>query len=239
MKGKGIEVQDSPSNSNDAYAQLIAGDLIIKNNLFHNIGSTTVIDGSANGIIRITASADDATAAALISHLTTNSNQIANPALYSVSRTQNSLLDPRPSGTGAAYTTTLDTYPAGDAFFTTVNYKGAFSTASTDLWLSGWSSLAKNGHLVNVTGINEYNNVVNALMLYPNPTKGNLNIAYESDKNVLVQIINIQGQVVKTLNNKPSVGAPQTVDVSDLSKGLYFISFTNGENQFSKKLIIE
>jgi hypothetical protein len=66
-----------------------------------------------------------------------------------------------------------------------------------------------------------------------------LNIAYESDKNVLVQIINTQGQVVKTLNNKPSVGAPQTVDVSDLSKGLYFISFTNGENQFSKKLIIE
>jgi hypothetical protein len=240
MKGKGIEVQDKPTtNTSDAYAQLLAGELIIKNNLFYNIGSTTTIDGSANGIIRITANADDANATALITHLTTNSNQIANPSLNGISRDQNGLLDPRPSGTGAAYTTTLDAYPTGDAFFTPVNYKGAFSAASTDLWLSGWSSLAKNGHLVNVTGINEYNNVLNALMLYPNPTKGNLNIAYESSKNVLVQIINTQGQVVKTLNNKPSVGAPQTIDVSNLSKGFYFVSFTDGENQFSKKLIIE
>jgi hypothetical protein len=239
MKGKGIEVQDKASNTNDAYAQLLAGELIIKNNLFHNIGSTNVIDGSANGIIRITASADDASATALINHLTTNNNQIANPSLYGISRIQNNLLDPRPSGTGAAYSTTLDAYPTGDAFFTAVNFKGAFSTASTDLWLSSWSTLAKNGHLVNVTGINEYNNVVNSLILFPNPTKGNLNIAYESNKNVLVQIINTQGQIVKTLNNKNSIGITQTVDVSDLSKGLYFISFTNGENQFSKKLIIE
>lgn len=239
MKGKGIEVQDKPSNTSDAYAQLLAGELIIKNNLFYNIGSTTVIDGSANGIIRITASADDASATALITHLTTNSNQIANPAINHVSRNQDGLLDPRPSGTGAAYTTSLDTYPAGDNFFTSVNYKGAFSAASTDLWLSGWSSLAKNGHLVNVTGINEYNNVVNSLILYPNPTQGNVNLAYESDKNVLVQIINTQGQVVKTLNNKPAVGSPQTIDVSSLSKGLYFITFSDGDHSFSKKLIIE
>jgi hypothetical protein len=239
MKGKGIEVQDKASNSSDAYAQLLAGELIIKNNLFYNIGSTTVIDGSANGIIRITSMADDATASALITHLTTNNNQIANPSIYGISRIQDGLLDPRPSGTGAAYTSTLDAYPSGDAFFTPVNYKGAFSTASTDFWLSGWSSLAKNGHLVNLTGINEYNNVVNSLLLYPNPTKGNLNLAYESDKNVLVQIINIHGQVVKTINNKASLGTAQTIDVSNLSKGLYMISFTDGIHQFSKKLIID
>jgi hypothetical protein len=239
MKGKAIEVQDHTATNSDSYGQLLAGELMIKNNLFYNIGSTNVIDGSSNGIIRITTGADDATASSLITHLTTNNNQIANPSLNGISRIQNGLLDPRPSGTGAAYTTTLDAYPTGDAFFTPVNFKGAFSTLSTDLWLSGWSSLARNGHLVNVTGINEYNNVVNSLMLFPNPAKGNLNLAYESDKSVLIQIINTQGQVVKTLNNKPSLGTPQTVDVSDLSTGFYFISFTDGQKQFSKKLIIE
>lgn len=239
MKGKGIEVQDKPSVSTDAYANLLAGELEIKNNLFYNIGSTTAIDGTANGIIRITASADDATASSLISHLTTNNNQIANPGIYGISRIQDGLLDPRPSGTGAAYTTSLDAYPTGDAFFTPVNFKGAFSTASTDLWLSGWSTLAKNGHLVNVTGINEYNNVLNSLTVYPNPAKGTFNIAYVADKNITVQIINTQGQVVKVFNNKPSNGLPQTVDVSNLSKGLYFISFSNGDHQLSKKLIIE
>jgi len=239
MKGKGIEVQDKPTNTSDAYAQLLAGELTIKNNLFHNIGSTTVIDGTSNGIIRITASADDATATALINHLTTNSNLVANPSLYGISRTQNGLLDPRPSGTGAAYSTSLDTYPAGDAFFTTVNYKGAFSTSSTELWLSGWSSLAKNGHLVNVTGINEYNNVLNSLVLFPNPAHGTFNIGYSADKNVLVQIINTQGQLIKTISNNPIAGGFQTIDVNDLSKGLYLISFTAGNQQFTKKLIIE
>lgn len=239
MKGKGIEVQDKPTNTSDAYAQLLAGELTIKNNLFHNIGSTTVIDGTSNGIIRITASADDATATALINHLTTNSNLVANPSLYGISRTQNGLLDPRPSGTGAAYSTSLDTYPAGDAFFTTVNYKGAFSTSSTELWLSGWSSLAKNGHLVNVTGINEYNNVLNSLVLFPNPSNGILNIGYESNGKVVVQIINSQGQLAKVISNNTSASGVQTLDVSDLSKGLYFISFTNGNQQFTKKLIIE
>lgn len=239
MKGKGIEVQDKPSNTNDAYAQLLAGELSIKNNLFHNIGSTTVIDGTSNGIIRITASADDATATALINHLTTNSNQLANPGLYGISRTQNGLLDPRPNGTGAAYSTSLDTYPNGDAFFTTVNYKGAFATSSTELWLSGWSSLAKNGHLVNVTGINEYNNVLNSLVLFPNPAHGTLNIGYSADKNVLVQIINTQGQLMKTISNNPIAGGYQTIDVSDLSKGLYLICFAAGNQQFTKKLIIE
>lgn len=239
MKGKGIEVQDKPTNTNDAYAQLLAGELTIKNNLFHNIGSTTVIDGSSSGIIRITANADDASATALINHLTTNSNQIANPNLYGISRTQNGLLDPRPNGTGAAYSTSLDTYPNGDAFFTTVNYKGAFSTSSTELWLSGWSSLAKNGHLVNVTGINEYNNVLNSLVLFPNPAHGTFNIGYSADKNVLVQIINTQGQLIKTISNNPIAGGFQTIDVNDLSKGLYLISFTAGNQQFTKKLIIE
>jgi hypothetical protein len=239
MKGKGIEVQDKQTNTNDAYAQLLAGELTIKNNLFHNIGSTTVIDGSSSGIIRITANADDASATALINHLTTNSNQIANPNLYGISRTQNGLLDPRPNGTGAAYSTSLDTYPNGDAFFTTVNYKGAFSTSSTELWLSGWSSLAKNGHLVNVTGINEYNNVLNSLVLFPNPAHGTFNIGYSADKNVLVQIINIQGQLIKTISNNPIAGGFQTIDVNDLSKGLYLISFTAGNQQFTKKLIIE
>lgn len=239
MKGKGIEVQDKPTNTNDAYAQLLAGELTIKNNLFHNIGSTTVIDGSSSGIIRITANADDASATALINHLTTNSNQIANPNLYGISRTQNGLLDPRPNGTGAAYSTSLDTYPNGDAFFTTVNYKGAFSTSSTELWLSGWSSLAKNGHLVNVTGINEYNNVLNSLVLFPNPAHGTFNIGYSADKNVLVQIINTQGQLIKTISNNPIASGFQTIDVNDLSKGLYLISFTAGNQQFTKKLIIE
>lgn len=239
MKGKGIEVQDKQTNTNDAYAQLLAGELTIKNNLFHNIGSTTVIDGSSSGIIRITANADDASATALINHLTTNSNQIANPNLYGISRTQNGLLDPRPNGTGAAYSTSLDTYPNGDAFFTTVNYKGAFSTSSTELWLSGWSSLAKNGHLVNVTGINEYNNVLNSLVLFPNPAHGTFNIGYSADKNVLVQIINTQGQLIKTISNNPIAGGFQTIDVNDLSKGLYLISFTAGNQQFTKKLIIE
>ena len=240
MKGKGIEVQDKPGNTtSDAYSQLLAGDLVIKNNLFYNIGSTTAIDGTSNGIIRITASADDATAAALISHLTTNNNQVTNPGIYSISRVQDANLDPRPSGTGAAYTSTMDAYPIGDSFFTTVDYKGAFSTASTDFWIANWSSLAKNGHLKSFTGINEYNNVLQSLVLYPNPASTHLNLAFSATEQVIIKIVNAQGQLVKSVQCNATANSLQVIDVTGLKAGLYFITFSNSKSSFSNKLIIE
>lgn len=244
-KGKGIEIQDKQGNSTtDSYSRFQAGLTSVLNNVFYNIGSNTTLDGSSTGIIRVTANADDANAAAFTTHFAAT-NVIANPEITSVSRMQNGQLDPRPSLTGAAYTTPLATYP-NEPFFTPVTYKGAFSNAANQCYIAKWTTLAKNGHLASGldwngldAGINEYNNVLNQLTVFPNPSNGIVNLAYDSPKPVNVEIINLQGQVVRSVNGLASGIRTETIAVSDLAKGLYIVRFSNGENAFSQKLLVD
>lgn len=244
-KGKGIEIQDKNGNSTtDSYSRFQSGLTSILNNVFYNIGSNTTPDGSSTGVIRVTSNADDATAGAFATHFAAT-NTIANPEFVSISRAQNAQLDPRPSLTGAAYTTALAAYPS-EPFFTPVSYKGAFSNAANQCYIAKWTTLAKNGHLASGldwngldAGINEYNNVLNQLSVFPNPSNGIVNLAYDSPKPVNVEIINLQGQVVRSVNGLASGIRTETIAVSDLAKGLYIVRFSNGENAFSQKLLVD
>ncbi len=244
-KGKGIEIQDKNGNSTtDSYSRFQSGLTSILNNVFYNIGSNTTPDGSSTGVIRVTSNADDATAGVFATHFAAT-NTIANPEFVSISRAQNAQLDPRPSLTGAAYTTALAAYPS-EPFFTPVSYKGAFSNAANQCYIAKWTTLAKNGHLASGldwngldAGINEYNNVLNQLSVFPNPSNGIVNLAYDSPKPVNVEIINLQGQVVRSVNGLASGIRTETIAVSDLAKGLYIVRFSNGENAFSQKLLVD
>ncbi|MBK6929316.1 MAG: T9SS type A sorting domain-containing protein [Saprospirales bacterium] len=150
MKNKGLEVQDKAAGVNDAYAKLASGELKLQSNLFFQIGSFTALDASPTGIIRVSGTAEDPTAAALVAHLTTNKNAVANPEIQSINRGQSNLLDPRPAG-NTAVTADLAALPANDPFFTPVSYKGAFSPFAAGLWIQGWSTLARNNHLKDLT----------------------------------------------------------------------------------------
>lgn len=246
MKGKGVEIQDKAGNTTtDSYARFLVGETKFENNVFFNIGSATTLDGSSTGIVKVTNNADDAGAAAFSTHLALT-NVISNPGLVSISRTQNGMLNPTPSASGAAYTN-LAAYPAGDNFFTPVAFKGAFPADPTKCFVAGWSTLAKNGHLSNTlswsgdlfTNVNEFNNVLSALNVYPNPSNGVVNFSYASENKINIEIYNLNGQLVKSVSNGKEGVNVETVTVSDLTSGLYLVRFTDGNNAYSTKLIIE
>ncbi len=154
QKGKAIEIQDKNTGTNDAHQKMLSGELRILNNLFWEAGSNTALDGSANGIIRVTSgqpTQDDPTGATIAANLASNNNLIDDPGIQRISREQDQELDPRPSGNGAAVNTTLAAYPAGNDFFTPVSYKGAFSPFASDLWIKGWTALDRNEHLKDLT----------------------------------------------------------------------------------------
>ena len=242
MKGKGIEIQDDSANTTtDSYSRFLAGETEIKNNLFHAIGSATALDGSANGIIRISSNPGDETAEAFATHQA-KTNQIADPGFVSISRDQDGLLDPRPSATGAAYTTPLASYP-NDPFFTQVNYKGALSSEAGDCYIAKWTTLAKNGHLaqgLNWSGaatIKPYNNVLEDLKVFPNPTDNIVNIQINTNENVVVDVFNAEGRIVRSVET----GSGQSITslpVSDLAPGLYMLRFSNENASFSQKLFV-
>lgn len=244
MKGKGLEIQDKPANTTtDAFAQFENGNIKFINNLFWKIGSNTTIDSTvSNSVIRFTANSNQPNRQKIADSLNTWSNTVvpnATNLLRSISRTQNNLLDPRPNTGTPALTTTLAALPSGDAFFSSVNFKGAFGPNSTDLWLRGWSALHRNNHLLDVTSINENEDNFASVSVYPNPANNTFTVAFNSENPVTIDIININGQSVKSINVNNSGFNTQLVDVNDLSTGVYIVRLSNGYNVHTQKLVIE
>ena len=94
-----------------------------------------------------------------------------------------------------------------------------------------------------VLGINESTiNDVN-FTAYPNPTNGNVNIHFVLTQNesYTIDILNNLGQVVKSLNkaNLTAGVYSETIDVKDLSAGIYTVKVNGNHAQGTQKLIIE
>ena len=69
-----------------------------------------------------------------------------NPGISSISRTPNSLLDPRPVSNSPLLTASRSPFPsdAPAGFFESAKHRGAFGSSN---WLAGWSYLSKKGYL--------------------------------------------------------------------------------------------
>lgn len=82
--------------------------------------------------------------------------------------------------------------------------------------------------------------LANAIDLYPNPTKGQLNIAYSFDENrdINLSITNAVGQLVYAQQMDRVQLDLVDLDLSHLSNGVYFLVFNDGTHQYTEKLIL-
>ena len=74
------------------------------------------------------------------------------------------------------------------------------------------------------------------LLIYPNPSNGLINI--ELDK-LNFYNISISNVLAKEVFNSTISAVNTTLDLSNFDKGLYFVELNDGENIFTKKLIIK
>jgi hypothetical protein len=245
MKNKVIEIQDKDSGTNDSHQKLVNGEINLEGNLFWENGNNTTIDASSTGIIRVTSgqpNQDDADASDLIAHLNANNNAIADPGIHSISREQDEMLDPRPTTGSAAYTNPLATYPNGDAFFTPVNYSGAFAADEESLWILGWTALDHNNHLGLISSTDESfdASLSNAYSVFPNPVSSGTSFEFESvlDETLTVTIYNQQGQLISV--HPELTRGRHTVSIGTLVPGIYFVKATTFDGRFfTTKLAIE
>ncbi|MEQ1747131.1 MAG: T9SS type A sorting domain-containing protein, partial [Saprospiraceae bacterium] len=243
MKAKGLEVQDKAAGVADAYSKLVGGELKLLNNIFYKIGNFSTIDTGATGIIRVSATAEEKGAAALVSLLKANQTSLFSPYIRSISRTQNEQLDPRPCTIGSAYTTPLASTPT-DLFFSAANYKGAFSNEWNNLWIRDWTALHHNNHLTRTpieacpTTSTDQADLSGAFSIYPNPAKGMFTVDSKFDEPVSIEIFDLSGHMVQQRVSLQS--GVQQVDINALGTGMYLIRFST-ENGLSttKKLIVE
>ena len=76
--------------------------------------------------------------------------------------------------------------------------------------------------------------------LYPNPTNDFVNIAFtlENSSDVSIRLTNIQGQVISQIKIEGISGIQTaTLDLSNQSTGMYFITVTNDKGVFTKKVM--
>jgi outer membrane protein assembly factor BamB len=74
----------------------------------------------------------------------------------------------------------------------------------------------------------------NEIKVFPNPTHNKIEVT--GLDNGTIEIINLQGQIVKTLNTS---GTKTTIDLSKLPSGLYLVKILSYEGVVTKKLIKE
>ena len=130
-------------------AQIVAADIEVGNGFIHVIDSVINTDvevddnGGGNGTIDASQAPRESLQAYLESDFT--GNAIVDPELGGVAPDG---LNPIPSA--AEVTTNIAPYPS-DAFYTPVNYKGAFDPSASTTWLDGWSLLSRAGILTTGT----------------------------------------------------------------------------------------
>lgn len=99
-----------------------------------------------------------------------------------------------------------------------------------------------NINVMNQVGVKENSANSLGLQVYPNPARENFVVAVKnnvSNKPLDIKFYNAVGQVVKTVKTEPGVNTSVTLNVSDLSKGIYLVEVKSDNDISQTKLVVE
>ena len=128
------------------------------------------------------------------------------------------------------------TTKASDAFFTKVNFVGAFAGTQTtsDNWMAVWTNFDPVNTDYSMTNTTQFptsvanvNNNINAISVYPNPAieTATINFNLIEANQASVSVIDMTGKTVATIfNGNLTAGAHQfEINVANLATGCYFV----------------
>jgi hypothetical protein len=93
--------------------------------------------------------------------------------------------------------------------------------------------------MATVAGTDEYD-LSSHLAVYPNPANDKVNLLYDRDlpEDLVINVNDITGQLVSTgLISKGTNKA--AIDVSGLSRGIYFLSLSGQQSHYSCKIAVK
>jgi hypothetical protein len=79
-----------------------------------------------------------------------------------------------------------------------------------------------------------------SIRLFPNPAKEvtNIDYSFEDSRNLMITVTNAVGQVVHQQEAPQGQRARVELDLSNYSNGVYFVQFNDGENQLTRRLVV-
>ena len=81
----------------------------------------------------------------------------------------------------------------------------------------------------------------NHIKIYPNPTSNYIIIEIDNkiDRNYTLQVLNISGQVVYAEEIKNNEMIKKNIDLSEYSKGVYFIRVISDSSSYQEKILLQ
>ena len=119
-------------------------------------------------------------------------------------------------------------------------YNGAFSTTSCYTLRASVSST--NFRTMEDVTLEEATSEVNELMLFPNPTNGEVNVIFNSSvtEEASVRIFDMVGKTVLTQNVALNQDNNKfSFDLSNMTKGIYFLELNTSAGRIVKKIVLE
>ena len=94
--------------------------------------------------------------------------------------------------------------------------------------------------ITDTVGVSELS-LVERIEVYPNPNTGRFMISINSNnsEDIVVELVNIQGQHVyrKEINNVTN--SVENIDISQFAKGIYYLRVNNGTDVAIRKVIVQ
>ena len=121
--------------------------------------------------------------------------------------------------------------------FNIIGIESQYTSAITPPFLTGYYILPRRVSDI-ILSVNDIQAEETNISIYPNPSNGKFNINTTNKNTLDASIYTIQGSLIyHNTINKPTT----TVDLSQLSKGVYFIKLTDPKtnNSHTSKLIIQ
>lgn len=88
----------------------------------------------------------------------------------------------------------------------------------------------------NFVSIPEVRSKTPDLILYPNPTDGQVKIDTDMKRSLNLEVYNIQGKIIYTESN---LNSNSVVDLKGIKSGLYYVRFYNSELNLLRQLLIQ
>jgi hypothetical protein len=85
-----------------------------------------------------------------------------------------------------------------------------------------------------ITGISQITEVNNQINLYPNPAQNNFTVEVSSNEKQTLQLFDVTGKQVLS----QIINGTTTIDVSNLSQGVYNLSVISSDGVVNKRLLI-
>lgn len=104
------------------------------------------------------------------------------------------------------------------------------------LYEMGWSVNGINSTLITS---NEEFTIEPKIFVYPNPSQEKIFIAIPnaSARDISIKLFNLNGQIIQKIEGKNVQSNTYEMNISELSAGIYLVSVTDGERNFTRKIV--